>query len=217
MTLTLYSYFRSGSSWRVRVALNLKGLKYSIVPIHLLKGQQKTPEFRAVSPQGMVPALVVEEGGTSHTLTQSVAIIEYLEETHPSPPLLPRDPFERARVRQLAEIVNSSIQPLQNLSVLNKVVELGGARDPWAQDFIASGLAAFEGLVSESHCEGHGAYAVGDQPTFADIFLVPQLFSARRFGVDLAPYPTCLEIEAACAKLPAFEAARPERQPDAES
>ncbi len=183
------------------------------MPIHLLEGEQNTPEFRAVSPQGMVPALVVEEGGGSHTLTQSVAILEYLEETHPSPPLLPPDPYGRARVRHLAEIQNTTIQPLQNLSVLNKVKELGGARDPWAQDFIARGLSAFEHLAQESR----GRYAAGDQPTFADVFLVPQLYSARRFSLDLAPYPTCLNIEAACGKLEAFEAARPERQPDAET
>jgi maleylpyruvate isomerase len=213
MALTLYSYFRSGSSWRVRIALNLKGIEYSIVPIHLVKGQQNTPEFRAVSPQGMVPALLVAEGGVSHTLTQSMAIIEYLEETHPSPPLLPADPFGRARVRQLAEIVNSSIQPLQNLSVLNKVGdELKGDRKAWAADFIGRGLGAFEKLASEQPA----TYAVGDRPTVADAFLVPQLFAARRFDVDLAQFPTCLAIESACSKLEAFQTARPENQPDAE-
>jgi maleylpyruvate isomerase len=213
MALRLYSYFRSGSSWRVRIALNLKGIEYSIVPIHLVKGQQNTPEFRAVSPQGMVPALLVEEGGVSHTLTQSMAIIEYLEETHPSPPLLPADPFGRARVRQLSEIVNSSIQPLQNLSVLNKVGdELKGDRKAWAADFIGRGLGAFEKLASELPA----AYAVGDRPTVADAFLVPQLFAARRFDVDLAQFPTCLAIESTCSKLEAFQAARPENQPDAE-
>jgi maleylpyruvate isomerase len=213
MALTLYSYFRSGSSWRVRIALNLKGLEYSLVPIHLLKGQQNTPEFRAVNPQGTVPALVVEEGGSSHTLTQSMAIIEYLEETHPLPALLPRDPFERARVRQLAEIVNSSIQPFQNLSVLVKVGdELKGDRKAWAADFIRRGLGAFEKLAAERPA----TYCVGETPTTADAFLVPQLFSARRFDVDLNAFPTCLAIETACAKLEAFQAARPENQPDAE-
>src|ERR1700743_1088322 len=150
MALTLYRYFRSGSSWRVRIALNLKGVKYSLVPIHLLKGEQNKPEYRAISPQGMVPALRVEEGGASHLITQSVAIIEYLEETHPSPALLPKDPFQRARVRKLTEIVTSSIQPFQNLSVLNKVGdELKGDRKAWAAEFIGKGLSAFETLAAE--------------------------------------------------------------------
>jgi len=214
--LRLYSYFRSTSSWRVRIALNFKGLKYSIVPVHLTRdgGEQNRPEFQSVSPQGMVPVLEIEEGGTNHRLTQSMAILEYLEESHPDPALLPKDLFQRARSRQLAEIVNSSIQPLQNLSVLNKVAsDLGGERESWARDFISRGLSAFERLARESA----GRYAAGDQPTFADVFLVPQLFGARRFHVDLAAYPTCLAIEAACAKLEAFDAARPERQPDAET
>ena len=213
--MKLYSYFRSTSSWRVRIALNFKGLKYSYVPVHLTRdgGQQHHPEFLAVNPQGMVPALEVDAGSVTHLLTQSMAILEYLEEAHPEPPLLPKDLFLRARTRQLAEIVNSSIQPLQNLTVLNKIAELGGKRDAWAQDFISMGLAAFERIARESK----GPYAACDQPTFADLYLVPQLFGARRFKLDLAPYPTCLEIEAACAKLEAFEAARPERQPDAET
>jgi maleylpyruvate isomerase len=212
----LYNYFRSTSSWRVRIALNLKGLTYSYVPVHLIRdgGQQHRPEFLAINPQGMVPALEVEQDGATHLLTQSMAILEYLEEAHPTPALLPKDLFERAHVRQLAEIVNSSIQPLQNLGVLRKVTdELGGQRDPWAQSFISSGLAAFEQLAQGSS----GPYAAGEAPTFADLCLVPQLYSARRFNVQLAPYPTCLKIEAACAKLAAFEAARPERQPDAET
>ena len=213
--MKLYSYFRSSSSWRVRIALNFKGLKYSYVPVHLTRdgGQQHRPEFLAINPQGMVPALEVEQGGATHLLTQSMAILEYLEEAHPEPPLLPRDLFLRARTRQLAEIVNSSIQPLQNLTVLNKIAELGGQRDAWAQDFLSRGLAAFERLARESK----GPHAAGEQPTFADVCLVPQLYGARRFKLDLAPYPTCLAIEAACAKLEAFEAARPERQPDAET
>jgi len=212
MALTLYSYFRSGSSWRVRIALNFKGLAYSVVPVHLVRDGQNRAEFKAVNPQGMVPALMLAEDGQTHTLTQSLAIIEYLEEAHPSPPLLPRDRFRRARCRQLAEIVNSSIQPLQNLSVLKKVEALGGDRNAWAGDFITRGLTAYEQLAAEQP----GTYAVGDHPTVADVFLIPQLFSARRFNVDLSPYPTCLAIEAACSKLEAFEAARPERQPDAE-
>jgi maleylpyruvate isomerase len=214
--MKLFSYFRSSSSWRVRIALNLKGLKYSYVPVHLIRdgGQQHRPEFLALNPQGMVPALELEQDGATHVLTQSIAILEYLEEAHPTPALLPKDLFRRARVRQLTEIVNSSIQPLQNLEVLRKVTgELGGQRDAWAQHFISKGLEAFERIAQESQ----GPYAAGETPTFADLCLVPQLYSARRFSLELTPYPTCLKIEAACAKLAAFEAARPERQPDAET
>lgn len=213
--MKLYSYFRSSSSWRVRIALQYKGLEYAYAPVHLLRegGQQHSALFKAVNPQGMVPVLEVEEGGVVHRLAQSLAILEYLEETHPTPPLLPADRFLRARARQLAEIVNSSIQPLHNLLVLRKVSEeLGGDRDPWAQEFIGRGLSAFELLARESK----GPYAVCDHPTFADVCLVPQLGGARRFGTDLSPYPTCLAIEAACRKLQAFEAADPGQQPDAE-
>ena len=213
--MKLYSYFRSSSSWRVRIALNHKRIDYSYAPIHLLRdgGQQHRPEFAAVNPQGMVPVLEVEEGGKTFRLAQSLAILEYLEETQPQPPLLPKSPVLRARARQLAEIVNSSIQPLHNLMVLRKVTEeLGGERNPWAQDFIRRGLAAFETLAHESA----GPYAVCEHPTFADVCLVPQLYQARRFGADLAAFPTCLAIETACLKLEAFQAAGPDRQPDAE-
>lgn len=213
--MKLYSYFRSSSSWRVRIALNFKQLEYAYAPIHLLQdgGHQHQPEFKALNPQGMVPVLEIEAGQEIHRLAQSIAILEFLEEAHPRPPLLPSDLYLRARARQLAEIVNSSIQPLHNLMVLRKVTEeLGGERNPWAQDFIARGLTAFEQLARQSP----GPYAVCDHPTFADVCLVPQLYQARRFGTDLAPYPTCLAIEAACLKLDPFAAASPDRQPDAE-
>jgi maleylpyruvate isomerase len=211
----LYSYFRSSSSWRVRIALNYKRLDYSYAPIHLLKdgGEQHRDAFKTLNPQGMVPVLEIEEGGKVHRLAQSLAILEYLEEQRPEPPLLPKDPFLRARARQLAEIVNSSIQPLHNLLVLRKVTEeLGGERNPWAQDFIRRGLHAFEALARESA----GPYAVCEHPTFAEVCLVPQLFQARRFGTDLTPFPTCLAIETACVQLEPFAAAGPDRQPDAE-
>jgi maleylpyruvate isomerase len=213
--MKLYSYFRSSSSWRVRIALNYKRIEYAYAPIHLLQdgGQQHRPEFTSLNPQGMVPVLEVEEGGKVHRIAQSVAILEYLEETQPKPPLLPTGSVLRARARQLTEIVNSSIQPLHNLMVLRKVTEeLGGERNPWAQGFIRRGLAAFETLARDSG----GPYAVCEHPTFADVCLVPQLYQARRFGTDLAGFPTCLAIEAACLKLEAFQAAGPDRQPDAE-
>jgi maleylpyruvate isomerase len=213
--MKLYSYFRSSSSWRVRIALNYKRIDYAYAPIHLLKdgGQQHHPEFASVNPQGMVPVLEIETGGVIHRIGQSLAILEYLEEIQPEPPLLPKDPYARARTRQLAEIVNSSIQPLHNLMVLRKVTEeLGGERNPWAQEFIGRGLNAFESLARESL----GPYAVCAHPTFADVCLVPQLYQARRFGTDLAAYPTCLAIETACLKLEAFAAAGPDRQPDTE-
>jgi maleylpyruvate isomerase len=215
MGLKLYSYFRSSSSWRVRIALNHKRLDYAYAPIHLLQdgGQQHRPEFKSVNPLGMVPVLEIEAEGAVHRIAQSIAILEFLEEAHPEPPLLPRDRYLRARARQLSEIVNSSIQPLHNLMVLRKVTEeLGGERNPWAQDFIGRGLHAFEVLARDSA----GPYAVCGHPTFADVCLVPQLYQARRFGTDLTPYPTCLAIEAACSKLEAFAAAAPDKQPDAE-
>lgn len=213
--MKLYSYFRSSSSWRVRIGLNYKRLEYEYAPVHLLKdgGQQLQTAFTDINPQGMVPVLEVEDGATVRRLTQSLAILEYLEEAYPDPPLLPGDIFLRARTRQLSEIVNASIQPLHNLKVLRRVTEeLGGERNAWAQGFITQGLSTFEKLARESP----GPYSVCHHPTIADACLVPQLYQARRFGVDLSPYATCLEIETACLKLESFAAASPDRQPDAE-
>jgi maleylpyruvate isomerase len=212
--MKLYSYWRSSCSWRVRIALNLKGLAYTYEAVHLLKdgGQQHTDAYRALNPMRTVPTLEWEEGGAVRRLSQSVAILEYLEERYRTPALLPADPLLRARTRMLSEMVNSGIQPLQNLSVLQFVKhELKSDDKVFAAHWNARGLAALEAAVKETA----GTYCVGDAVSFADIFLVPQLYGARRYGVDLTPYPTLTRIEAACDKLPAFQAAHPDRQPDA--
>ncbi|MFE8602291.1 maleylacetoacetate isomerase [Archangium violaceum] len=212
--MKLYSYWRSSCSWRVRIALNLKGLPYEYVPVHLVKdgGQQNSDAYRAINPMRTVPTLEVTEGGRVHRLAQSMAILEYLEERHPSPALLPAEPFLRARCRMLSEMVNSGIQPLQNLAVLQRIkAELKGDDKAWCAYWIDRGLAAFQEVALETG----GTYCLGDTVSFADVFLVPQLYGARRFGVDLQPYPLLTRIEAACANLPAFQAAHADRQPDA--
>lgn len=212
--MKLYSYWRSSCSWRVRIALNLKGLAYEYVPVHLVKdgGEQNTEAYRAISPMRTVPTLELTEGGQVRRLSQSLAILEFLEERHPSPALLPTDPYARARCRMLAELVNSGIQPLQNLSVLQRIKgELKGDDKAWSAYWIERGLTAFQTVVQETA----GTYCLGDTVSFADICLVPQLYGARRFGVDLGPYELLTRIEAACARLPAFQAAHADRQPDA--
>ncbi len=212
MRLRLYSYWRSSSSWRVRIGLGLKGVPFEIVPVNLLAGEQHEAAHRARNPTGQVPVLQVEEDGQVRHLVQSLAILEWLEERLPAPPLLPPDLPGRARVRALAEHVNSGIQPLQNAVVLKRVGELvpGGARD-WAAEWNRRGLDALEVAVRS----GAGRFCHGDAPGLADLYLVPQLHSARRFGVDLAPYPTLRRIDEACAALAAFQTAHPDRQPDA--
>jgi maleylpyruvate isomerase len=210
----LYSYWRSSCSWRVRIALELKGLSYEYVPVHLVKdgGEQNTEAYRAINPMRMVPTLELTEGGKVHRQAQSMAILEYLEERHPSPALLPADPFLRARCRMLSEMVNSGIQPLQNLSVLQRIKgELKADDKAWCAYWIDRGLTAFQAAVQETA----GMYCLGEAVSFADICLVPQLYGARRFGVDLEPYALLTRIEAACARLPAFQAAHADRQPDA--
>jgi maleylacetoacetate isomerase len=213
--LLLDGYFRSSAAWRVRIALNLKGLGYDQAFRHLRKGEQSSAEFRARNPQGLVPALTVAGQGV---LTQSLAIIEWLEETQPGPKLLPADAWGRARVRSLAQIVACDIHPIQNLRVLQYVKhQLGQAQpavDAFARHWIELGLAALETrLATEAET---GAFCHGAAPGLADLCLVPQLGNARRFGVELAPFPTIRRIEAACQALPAFAAAAPEAQPDAE-
>lgn len=213
--MKLHGYFRSSAAYRVRIALNLKKLSYDNVSVHLVRGggEQHAPPFRALNPQELVP--VLEEGGRA--LTQSLAILEYLEETHPHPPLLPADPPGRARVRALALQVACEIHPLNNLRVLAYlkrelgVDEAGAAR--WYRHWVATGLAALEANVAAGPA---GRFCHGDQPTFADICLVPQLFNARRFDCGLAGFPRLLAIETACQALPAFADAHPSRQPDAE-
>jgi len=211
MKLVLRSYWRSSSAWRVRIGLRLKSLAHEIAPVDLLAGEQFGEAHLARNPMGQVPVLEVEDGGTSLVLTQSMAILEWLDERFPDPPLLPPDLAGRARVRALAEIVNSGIQPLQNSAVLKRIAELvphGGKA--WAAHWIASGLGALETAVRS----GAGRFCHADSPGLADCYLVPQLQNARRYGVDLAPYPTLRRVEEACAALAPFQAARPERQPD---
>jgi maleylpyruvate isomerase len=212
MTLRLYSYWRSSSAWRVRIGLALKGLAHEIVAVDLAAQEQFSDVHRARNPMSQVPVLeVTEEGRTVH-LAQSMAILEFLEERFPDPPLLPADLQGRARVRALAEHVNSGIQPLQNALVLRTLREkVPGWDREWARLFIARGLDALERAVRD----GAGRFCHGDAPGLADCYLVPQLYNARRYGVDLTPYPTLRRIEEACAALAPFQAAHPDRQPDA--
>lgn len=211
---TLYSYFRSSASWRVRSALALKGVPYTYAPIHLLEGggQQFGATYRALNPMSELPALAIHEGDhLVAVLAQSVAILEYLEEQHPEPALLPPDPIGRARVRQLVECVNSSIQPVQNLKVLLKVEQdFGADKLAWGRFWIERGFDGLEQLVAASA----GAHAYGDSVTLADVAIVPQVFNARRFQCDMARYPTLARVAAAAEALDAFRAAAPDQQPD---
>lgn len=212
--MKVYGFFRSSAAYRLRIALNLKGLAAEHEYLHLRKGEQFAPEYTALNPQGLVPTLI--DGDV--ILGQSLAIIEYLEETRPAPALLPAEPAARARVRQLAQIVACDIHPLDNLKVLNYLRhEMGhdeAAVKRWYHHWIAQGLGALEALLG-SH-PATGRYCHGAQPTLADICLVPQVYNARRFACDLSAYPTVVRIDAACNELEPFRAAAPENQPDAE-
>jgi maleylacetoacetate isomerase len=214
--ITLYTYWRSSAAYRARIALNLKGLEYEPRFVHLLRGggEQFGPEYRALNPQSRVPTLVYD----SETVTQSLAIMEYLEERHPRPALLPPEPYARARVRSLALIVVSDIQPLQNTSVTGYLRGTIGATDEqlnaWLAEWIGRGLQAFEERLARDR--ETGAFCHGSEPTIADCCLVPQCYAARRFGIDLTRFPTLARIEGACTALPAFARAAPERQGDAE-
>ena len=211
--MKLYSFFRSSAAYRARIALNLKGLAYETASVHLIKdgGHNKRPEFRAVNPQMRVPALVTPTG---EVLIQSLAIIEYLDETHPEPPLLPKDPIGRAQARALAQIIACDIHPLNNTSPLrylkNEMHQEQSAIDAWYHHWILAGFDALEALVRP------GPYACGTQVTIADVFLVPQVANARRLKVPLDKFPKIVGIDTACLALPAFDRARPENQPDAE-
>ena len=211
--MQLYTYFRSSAAYRVRIALNLKGLTAEMVAIHLQKagGLNKKPEYRAVNPQMRVPALRLDSG---EILTQSLAIVEYLDEVHPEPPFLPRDPVARARVRALAQLIACDIHPLNNVSPLrylkNELRQDQANIDRWYHHWVLEGFEALEPMVRP------GPYAFGSAVTLADICLVPQLYNARRLKVPLDRFPKLVAIDAACTQLAAFEAARPENQPDAE-
>ncbi len=210
--MNLYGYFRSSAAFRVRIALNLKKLDYDNAAVHLPRGEQARPEFLGVNPQGLVPALEID----GHTLIQSLPIIEYLDETHPLPPLLPRDAAGRARVRALAAIVACDIHPLNNLRVLRYLQgTLGhdqGAIGAWYNHWIRSGFSALERLLAGD--PSTGSFCHGEQPGLADIALVPQVVNAERYQLDLAPYPTITRIFGTCMKLDAFAAAHPGQQPD---
>ena len=212
--MKLYGYFRSSASYRVRIALSLKGLGYDLQPVHLRRNEQRAPEFLERNPQGLVPALEHDDA----VLAQSLAIIEYLEERFPEPPLLPASPADRAWVRALAQIVACDIHPINNLRVLqyleNELALDDGARTAWARRWIDDGFAAMEAMLGDDPRTGDHCF--GNKPTLADICLVPQVFNSQRFGVDMTRYPTLARIHENCMRLPAFADQAPERQPDAE-
>ena len=210
--MKLHGYFRSSAAYRVRIALNLKGLSTEHLPHHLRKGEQCAPAYLAINPQGLVPTL---EGDDGAALTQSLAIIEWLDETHPNPPLLPKDPLRRAKVRAFALAIACDIHPVQNLKVLARLRQLGVAEEKvteWAAWANREGLSACEALIKGEQ----GPFCFGAAPTVADLCLVPQLANARRFGVDVTAYPRLLEAEAAAREIRAFADAAPDKQPDAE-
>jgi maleylacetoacetate isomerase len=212
--MKLYGYFRSSAAFRVRIALNLKNIAYEQRSIHLQKGEQRAPDYLDLNPQGLVPALE-EDGGV---LIQSLAIIEYLDETHPEPPLLPGHPADRARVRALAQIVACDIHPIDNLRVLTYLADPFG-HDPaavatWFNHWIELG---FDGLERIMASDGQtGRFCHGDEPGLADVCLVPQVFNARRHKLDLTPFPTIRRVFDNCMELAAFDRAQPSKQPDAE-
>jgi maleylacetoacetate isomerase len=210
MRLTLHSAWRSSAAYRVRIGLNLKGLAYDTAPVNLVANQHQSPAFAALNPQQLLPALEVD----GRVLTQSLAILDWLDETVPAPPLLPADPFDRAQVRAMAQIVASDIHPVNNLRILRALTDLGvdePGRQAWIGRWITDGFTALETMVAR-----HGAgYAFGETPTLADCCLVPQVYNAERFKTDLTPFPALRAVAARCAEHPAFAAAHPNQQPDA--
>jgi maleylacetoacetate isomerase len=211
----LYTFFRGSSPFRLRIALNLKGLPYEAIAVHLGKGEHRRSEFGAVNPQQLLPALVLDDG---HVLNQSLAIIEYLDELHPSPPLLPSDRKARARVRSLSLLVACEIHPLNNARTLAYLRKQLGQNEEqvnaWYRHWVGDGLAKLEAQLTRT--EGTGKFSHGDAPSMADCCLVPQVFNAQRFDCELALYPTVMRVFGECMKLDAFDRAQPSRQPDAE-
>jgi maleylpyruvate isomerase len=209
----LYSYFRSSAAYRVRIALNIKSITPEIIPIHLIKdgGRHRSAEYRAINPLARVPSLVLDDG---EVLTQSLAIIEYLDETAPQPPLLPSDPVARAQVRAVSQIIACDIHPLNNLGTLQYLKRVLGQEqatiDAWYHHWVLSGFEAIEATIKP------GPYAFGPHVSLADVCLVPQVYNARRLKVPLDAFPKIVAVDAACLALPAFDKARPENQPDAE-
>ena len=210
--MKLYTYWRSSCSYRVRIALGLKGLDWESLPVHLVKGEQRNPAYLAHNPSGFVPTLVLEDGTE---LVQSLAILDYLEAVYPDPPLLPADPLARARVLAAAHVIAMDTQPVTNVGVVGHLKAAHGAGQQggidWMVHFMEQNFTAFEALIAPE-----GRFCFGDSPTWADICLVPQLYNAHRWGVPLDRFPRLLDIERAALALPAFDAARPETQPDAE-
>jgi len=206
--MQLHGFWRSTATWRVRIALAHKGLAYRYLPVDLLAGDQHDPAYQQISPMSQVPVLVLADGAR---ISQSIAILEFLEETWPEPPLLPRDARARARVREFTEVINAGIQPLQNTAVRLHLERTQGVDIPaWIDRFVGRGLAALETLAARSA----GRFIVGDELSFADVALVPQLYFARRFDLDLATCPTLLRVEATCSALACFQVAHAEHQPD---
>jgi maleylacetoacetate isomerase/maleylpyruvate isomerase len=208
----LYTYFRSSAAFRVRIALNLKSLNYEPVFVHLAKGEHRGASYPQVNPQALLPTLELDDGTR---LNQSLAIIEYLDELHPQPPLVPREPLARARVRSLSQLIASEIHPLNNLRVLQHLKRLGQTQDEidaWYRHWIADGLAKLEAELKAKA----GKFCHGGAPTMADCCLVPQIVNAKRYQSDLAPYPVTMRIFDACMQLEAFDRAQPSKQPDAE-
>ena len=208
--MKLYTYWRSTTAYRVRIALNLKGIGYEPVPVNLVAGEQSAPEYAALNPGLGVPSLVLDDGAV---LTQSMAILDWLEEVHRGPPLLPADPLDRARVRAAAMGIATDVHPVNNLRVVNKLKSMGHSQDEavaWMNDWMTRGFEAFAKLIAPDT-----PFCFGDAPGLADICLVPQLYNAHRWGTDLSPFGRLTEIEARCLALPAFDTARPENQPDA--
>ncbi len=213
MSVKLYSYWRSSASWRVRIALNLKGVPFEYEPVHLVKdgGEQHTDGYRAINPARLLPSLEID----GHTLSESLAIVRYLDQTLPEPLLVPEDPYWGAKAWQLAELVNAGIQPIQNLRVMQELSTQfdadSDARKAWSKQWITRGFEALESFLVEIP----GIFCIGDEVTVADICLVPQVYNARRFHVDMGRFPHIMAAEAELSQLDAFERARPENQPDA--